>query len=225
MTDIKEILCAASRDMHIPLQAHALTIFERYYHELLFWNARMALVSSSSPLDIAVKHFCDSLTIAPFITSPRGRLLDIGAGAGFPGIPIKIIMDALSVALVESSRKKSSFLKHVVRTLGLAGVTIENRRIEDCAVSTAMRSCFDTVTSRATFALPALLEKGSRFLAPGGVLIAMRGRNARTEIEEAEPAAGDAGLTLETHHRLRLPVTGDFRTILVYSKPSSAVKK
>jgi 16S rRNA (guanine527-N7)-methyltransferase len=225
MSDIKEILSTASREMHIPLRAHAITIFERYYHELLFWNAHMALVSASSPLEIAVKHFCDSLTITPFIASTQGCLLDIGAGAGFPGIPLKIAMDTLSITLVESSRKKSSFLKHIVRTLNLASVTIENGRIEDLVVNAAMRSRFDTVTSRATFALPAFLEHGSQFLAPGGVLIAIKGRDAKQEIEEAKPTALRAGVALREHHRLRLPVTGDCRTILVYSRLSSAVKK
>jgi len=225
MSEIKDILSTASRELHIPLRAHALTIFERYYHELLFWNARMALVSASSPRDVAVKHFCDSLTIAPFIASARGHLLDIGAGAGFPGIPLKIAMDTLSITLVESSRKKSSFLKHVVRTLGLAGVTVENGRIEGLTGAAAMRNRFDTVTSRATLTLAVFLETGSHFLAPGGVLIAMKGREVGREIEEAAPAAVKAGLTLREHHRLRLPVTGDHRTILVYSELPSAVKK
>jgi 16S rRNA (guanine527-N7)-methyltransferase len=225
MSEIKDILSSASREMHVPLRAHALTIFERYYHELLFWNARMALVSATTPRDVAVKHFCDSLTIAPFLSSSQGRLLDIGAGAGFPGIPLKIAMDTLSITLVESSRKKSSFLKHVVRTLGVAGVTVENGRIENLTGDATMRTRFDTVTSRATFTLAALLEKGSSFLAPDGVLIAMKGKEADREIKEAAPAAEMAGLALREHHRMRLPVTGDHRTILVYSSRSSAVKR
>lgn len=208
--------------MHVPLRAPALTIFERYYHELLFWNARMALVSASSPHDIVIKHFCDSLSIVPFIISPRGGLLDIGAGAGFPGIPLKIAMDTLSITLVESSRKKCSFLKHIVRSLALEGVTVAQGRVEACATNGAMQNRFDTVTSRATFSLPVFLEYGSRFLAPGGVLIAMKGRAPGREIKDAEPAAGKAGLTLTTHHQMQLPMTGDARTVLVYSKPSAA---
>ena len=225
MSDIKEILSTASGEMCCPIKFHTLTIFERYYHELLLWNDRMALVSASSPLDIAVKHFCDSLTIVPFIASPTGTLLDIGAGAGFPGIPIKIVMETLAVTLVESSRKKSSFLKHVVRTLHLNGITIEHGRIEDLVVGTAMRHNFDTVISRATFPLRSLLEQGGPFLAPDGVLIAMKGRNAEREIDEATPTAVRVGLMLKEHHRLRLPVTGDSRTILVFSRTPSAVKK
>lgn len=216
MAQVTNILNRASRQAGVSLSAHALTIFERYYHELLFWNAHMSLVSASSPRDIAVKHFCDSLTIARFISSPQGRLLDIGSGAGFPGIPLKIAIDTLPVTLVESSRKKSSFLKHIVRSLGLNDLTVRNRRIEGLIAEGAMRATCDTVTSRATFSLAEFLEIGSYFLAPTGILLAMKGKEVTREIDDAAATAVARGITLRECHRLQLPITGDSRTILVY---------
>jgi 16S rRNA (guanine527-N7)-methyltransferase len=210
-----KMLKESASDLHIDLDIRAITLFCSYYQELFIWNEKMNLVSVRKPQEIIIKHFVDSLTPLPYIACPAGRLLDIGSGGGFPGIPLKIAMPALSVSLLESSRKKSSFLKHVIRRLPLPLATVIHARTEFAMKEDTYRHHFDTVISRAAFKLPQLLMMSRFFLSPGGLLIAMRG-------PQSEEDERDIPLDSELHriacHDIHLPFQGGHRKIILFQR-------
>jgi 16S rRNA (guanine527-N7)-methyltransferase len=192
--------------------------FAVYYRELLLWNRRVNLVSEKSSREIVIRHFLDSLTAAPSIARRDGLLIDLGSGAGFPGVPLRIALPELQLMLVESSRKKTSFLSHIVRTLALAGVTIVRERIEALIGEQALAGSFDTAISRAAFKLPQLIRMASFFLSEGGILIAMKGSDPAEEMAEAEAVLPVAGMTLTACRDIRLPETDLPKKIIIYQR-------
>jgi len=218
MEDLKDILTGASQDIGINLGNREINLFQEYYEELILWNKKISLVSRKSTLDIPIKHFIDSLTVLPFIDDRKTNLLDIGSGAGFPGIPIKIVMHSLEVFLLDSSRKKTSFLKNVVQKLKLGRTFVINDRVEKLIAEENYTGAFDTIISRAAFKLPQLIKTGAPFLSGNGVLIAMKGKQINDEIKEAEKIAQKVKLVFTSHHEIKLPVTGDARKILIFKK-------
>ena len=212
-----QILSEAAKTVGIALGRGELSLFAAYYGELLDWNKKVSLISTRSERDIIIKHFIDSLTLLPYIKSETCRVLDIGSGAGFPGIPLKIAVNSLKVFLLESSRKKSSFLKHVIRSLDLTNTVVIHNRAE-LLMDEAYRGFFQIVTSRATFKLPQFLRMGAFFLAPRGSLIAMKGNKSDQELTEADEMSYNLGLKYIGSHDLTLPITGDFRRIIIYEK-------
>ena len=213
-----EILAEAATEIGVSLDDEQLSRFTRYYSELLAWNRKMNLVSVKSSLDIPIKHFIDSLTPLPYLMNPSARLLDIGTGAGFPGIPMKIALPSLMVFLLESSRKKTSFLKHIIRTLGLDKTTVIHNRVEYLMANGAYRNAFDIMISRATFKLPVLLQIGAFFLTGNGIAIAMKGKQATEEMKEAVGLCDTLGFFCLSCHDIQLPVTHDSRKIILFKK-------
>ncbi len=218
ISKMTDTLLLASREIGLDLGEREIRLFQDYCRELLFWNARMNLVSLKSPLDIPIKHFTDSLTAASSIGNMNGRLLDMGTGAGFPGIPLKIIFPSLNITLLDSSRKKTSFLKAAVRRLGLGEIAVVNRRAELLLADDAYHGRFDAVISRATLKLPEYLRLGAGFLVPGGLLIAMKGPGFEAELEDSLPMLQEVGMKFSGSREIHLPVTGDFRKILIFQK-------
>jgi len=215
--DSSAVLNKAAAEIGIHLEGLQLDLFRLYEKELLFWNRKVNLISiksGKSGYDIPIKHFTDSLTLGEFIP-PDARLLDIGTGAGFPGVPLKILMKSISLTLVESNSKKISFLKELCRKLNLE-VKILNTRVED--LGKEYQAAFDIVVSRAGLRLPELLKKGSFFAAPGGKIIAMKGGDSKEEETLPEGLLNRLGLALSDTRTLRLPITGDGRKILIFSK-------
>ncbi len=208
-----KILQDAAAALGVALDERALDLFDRYYRELVFWNEKVNLVSVRTPEEVLIKHFTDSLTPLPYIARPQGRLLDIGSGGGFPGIPLKIAMPGLQVFLLEASRKKSSFLRHLIRQLPLVQTAVIHARAESAMTDDAYRHTFDTVISRAAFKLPEFFSMGRFFLSPGGLLIAMKG--PRGKAEEKEPAH-DFGLRCIACHDICLPRDGGRRILMIY---------
>ena len=209
-----DMLGEAARALQAPLTERALRLFSIYCEELAFWNGKMNLVGTDSPRDIVIRHFIDSLTPVPFIVNPEGRLLDIGSGGGFPGIPLKIAIPSLRIALLESSRKKSSFLKHMIRRLKFSQAQVIHARTEAAMRDASLGSAFETVISRAAFKLPELLETAHYFLAPHGRLIAMKGPNVRQESETADIPE----LVFQACHSVTVPFSHRHRNILIYQK-------
>jgi len=212
------ILHSSAETLGLTLDDAAGKLFAIYYEELMTWNARINLVSIKSPQDIWIKHFIDSLTVVPYLTAPAGKLLDIGSGAGFPGIPLKIAVPSLEVSLLEPLRKRVSFLKHVCRRLSLKGIDVIHNRAELSAKEDAYRKVFKTVISRASFKLPELITLSSPFLMDCGILIAMKGNDIADELADAVDAAKTAGLIFCKCHDLMLPKTGDSRKIVIYKR-------
>ena len=220
MENLKDIISTASGDIGITLTSRETDLLVEYYKELLLWNEKMSLVSVKSPLDIP-KHFIDSLTVTKFIKDGDLKLLDIGTGAGLPGIPLKIKMESLRVTLLDSSRKKISFLKSVIRKLGLRDISVVNDRAESLIHEKGYKGFFDIVISRAAFKIPHFLILGEPFLSDGGILIAMKGKNADDELERAADTIRRTGLELTCSHEIKLPVTGESRKILCFHRSLS----
>ena len=216
----RHTLSEGAAKVGVPLGKAELDLFALYHRELLLWNRRINLVSEQASKEIVVRHFVDSLTPAPWIERPDGLLIDLGSGGGFPGIPLRIALPRLHLTLVESSRKKTSFLAHIVRTLRLDNVAIIRERVEALIGEPACAGSFDSVLSRAAFKLPELLRMASFFLNPGGLLIALKGHDPQEEMAEAETVLSAAGMILAACREIRLPETNLSRKIIIYKRLS-----
>jgi len=217
-TDLAKLLSGASALTGLVPGKREVSLLESYRKDILFWNNKMNLVSVKSPLDLPIKHFIDSLTAAPCFPRNDITLLDIGAGAGFPGIPLKICMGALKLYLLESQRKKASFLKHIVRKLELRDVIVVHGRAEDLIREGSYREFFDTVISRATVKLPKLLEMAGHFLSPGGILIAMKGAAVDKELRDVRDSLPSNRMVYLGTRELILPVTAARRKLILFKK-------
>jgi 16S rRNA (guanine527-N7)-methyltransferase len=172
-----------AQPLNIELNEHQLALFDIYKNELLQWNAKTNLISENSSREIVTRHFLDSLTALQFIPKSDARVIDIGCGAGFPGIPIKISRPDLEIYLLEANRKKVSFLKHIIRLLKLSRIFVLHDRIENLIKTDEWKEKFDVAISRATFKLSELLPLGDFFLKPEGQLIALKGPGVDEEIK------------------------------------------
>ncbi|MBU8849536.1 MAG: 16S rRNA (guanine(527)-N(7))-methyltransferase RsmG, partial [Desulfobacterales bacterium] len=152
--------------------------------ELAAWNKKINLTAIKDPLKIAEKHFIDSIAVVPFLGNEK-CLMDMGSGGGFPGIPIKIMRPSLKVVLIDSSRKKVNFLKHVIRMLQLENIEAFHSRVEDLHENKAFKNKFDAVISRAFTDLSNFVDLAVPLLNKKGSIYAMKGKNAKQEITPA----------------------------------------
>jgi 16S rRNA (guanine527-N7)-methyltransferase len=177
--------------------------------ELLRWNSRRNLTAIIDRDEVLEKHIADSLTLLPFARQ-AAHLLDIGSGAGFPCIPLKIVCPELKVVSVDAVGKKVDFQRHVVRTLGLTGFTALHERAEKL---TNYLAAFDLITARALCPLADLAELAGPLLAPGGRLVAMKGPEGCFEFIEHQEALQQRGWS-GVSHNLELPVSGAARCLI-----------
>ena len=177
----KNLFQQQARQSGVSLGSAQLDQFALYHKELVSWNTKINLVSAQSAHDIPGRHFLDSLSVARFLDRPDARLLDIGAGAGFPGLPLKIALPALEVHLLEGNRKKVSFLKHIIRELNLAGTQVIHERAQKAARDKRRQEYYDFVVSRAAFNLLDFALLSVPFLALKGKFIAQKGADVESE--------------------------------------------
>ncbi|MCX7791136.1 MAG: 16S rRNA (guanine(527)-N(7))-methyltransferase RsmG [Chloroflexaceae bacterium] len=201
----------------LPLNPDQLRQFARYADELLAWNARANLTASTDRQAIYVRHFLDSLALARFWGPPPATLVDIGTGAGFPGVPLKILHPALTVTLVESVGKKTAFLTHLIGVLGLAQVRVVTGRAEALGRDPGEREHYDVATARAVADLRVLAEYALPLLRVGGLLLAPKGADAAREVEGARHAMTLLGGTIERVVPIELPGI-EPRTLVVARK-------
>lgn len=189
------------------LSDEKLARLARYADLLVEWNeTRMNLTRLTSPRDIAVKHFLDSLALLTMLTPPPGaRTLDVGTGAGLPGLVLKNARPDLRVTLMDGTAKKLQFCRAVADGLGMVGVETVHARAEEAARRVDMVGRFDLVTARAVAPLERLLPWLVPFLAPGGVAAAYKGGGVAEEIAAARPVARRLGLTLSLPTPFVLP--------------------
>ena len=158
--------------------------FSIHATELIKWNRKINLTTITDPVEVAVKHFLDSI-VSVRVMPECGRLLDIGSGGGFPGVPIKIMIPSLSVTLIDASRKKVSFLKHVIRNIKLIEINARQIRAEKLAKEKPLENCFDIIICRAFSRLDKIILKALPLLAKDGIIIAMKGKLSESELESA----------------------------------------
>src|SRR4030042_5836307 len=176
----KDLLIEGAKVFGIHLDEKAVETFDLYLQELLKWNQKINLTAIRSEKGIVLKHFLDSLSLSPYIPKTCS-LLDIGSGAGFPGIPLKIIQPTLEMTLMDSVRKKVDFQKHIIRTLGLKGIEAIHGRVQDKGILKSLEGRFDITLSRAFSDLRTLLILSFPFLKEGGTVIAMK-----SEVDDKE---------------------------------------
>ena len=203
-----ELIVDGVKAFDLDLDRRHTELFAAHARELLHWNNTINLTTITDPFEVAVKHFVDSLAPAKRI-SPGASLLDIGSGSGFPGIPLKVIMPSLAVTLIDASRKRVNFLKHVIRTLKLGGIEAVHIRAEDLADDPAYRKRFDTITSRALTDLKSFIHQARPLLAVNGRMIALKGKMDQAEAE----AVRSSILAVETY---MLPFTDSKRSVFLF---------
>ena len=173
----------------IPLAAAQLGQFDALSDRLREGKRAFNLTALSDPFDIAVKHFVDALTVLTVLPAAARRLIDVGTGAGFPGLPLKIARPELDVTLLEATAKKAEWVQQTAAALGLAGTEVVTGRAEDVAHDRRYRSRYDAAVARALAPLPVLLELCLPYVRPGGVLVAQK--TVRT-LDAELPRAGHA---------------------------------
>lgn len=207
-----------ARQLGIELGDTQLAQFDVYKNELLQWNAKTNLISENSSQEIITRHFLDSLTAMQFIGKPNARVMDVGCGAGFPGLPLKIALPSLELYLLETNRKKVSFLKHIIRLLNLSKVVVLHDRVENIIKTDLWKEKFDILISRAAFKLSELLPQGEYFLAPGGELIALKGLNVDEELARCLPTINHYKISQFIQHDINVPFLEARRKIIIGKK-------
>ena len=219
MTAFEEILAARAAEAGIPLTAEQIGQFSVYNEMLLDWNTRMNLTALTAPEDVAVKHIIDSLTAYDAALFDGARtLIDVGTGAGLPGIPLAVYAPHLTVTLLDSLNKRVRFLTEVTAAMGLPNVRCIHARAEEAARTAEHRAAYDIVVSRAVARLPVLLEYTLPFVRVGGTLLALKGRAYAEEQKEARRAAEVLGGGRITARPVHLPGLDDVRAILTVTK-------
>ncbi|MBA2285491.1 MAG: 16S rRNA (guanine(527)-N(7))-methyltransferase RsmG [Ktedonobacteraceae bacterium] len=211
----KDALPAPSSAVLTPRQMEQ---FLQYRQELLDWNTRINLTAITDPGEVLSKHFLDSLSLLLVYDRPAARVLDIGAGAGFPGLPLKIMRPQWQVVLVEATGKKVTFIQHVIEVLDLKDVVVVHGRAEELALNSAYRSSFDLVTARAVASLPTLLEYAAPYCRVGGKIILPKKGDLAQELVQGKRAAQQIGAVLRDDVTVRLLGLDDGRRMLVWEQ-------
>jgi 16S rRNA (guanine527-N7)-methyltransferase len=206
-----------------PSQLAALATYER---ELLEWNAKFNLTALREPASVRTKHFLDSFSCSlAWGSRPPRRLIDVGTGAGFPGLPIKILHPAMALTLIESVGKKAMFCEHLVRLLGLEGVEVIKGRAEDVGCMPAHRERYDWAVARAVAEMRVLAEFLLPFVQVGGTALALKGESAPAESQAAEKAMRMLGGQLNQIIPVDLPGLPDDRYLVLIGKTAATPPK
>jgi 16S rRNA (guanine527-N7)-methyltransferase len=215
-TENKKLFIEGAEIFGIHLDEKTAAAFDLFLRELLKWNQKINLTAIRSEKGMVLKHFLDSLSIVPYLPK-QSSILDIGSGAGFPGIPLKIVQPTLEVTLIDSVLKKVNFQRHILRMLGLKEVEAIHGRVQDKGILQRLARRFNIVLSRAFSDLQTFLALSFPFLKEEGTVIAMKGEVGEKEMRLLPEAEG-------TQYRLKkavplvLPFSSFKRTILLFEK-------
>lgn len=212
-------LTAGARRLGFDLSPEQLNKFEIYYNELILWNRKINLTAITDYKEVQLKHFLDSLSV---ILSGKdlenAGVIDIGSGAGLPGLPLKILYPDLKLTLLEATSKKVSFLKHLVNELSLQDVSIINSRAEEAAHNSLYRGKFDIALSRAVAKMATLAELALPFCKTGGFFVAQKKGDVEEEIEQASHAINLMGGRLVDIKSIPLDILSDDRYLVIIEK-------
>lgn len=185
----KSLLLESAQALGIALSEAQTDQFMQYLSLLLEWNEKMNLTAITDPVEVVQKHFIDCISVLPHLDLQGGEtMIDVGTGAGFPGVPLKIASPALQVTLLDALQKRLTFLDTLTQSLDLSDVALVHSRAEDGGQNPDLREQFDLCVSRAVANLAVLLEYCLPFVKVGGKLAALKGPDAAQEIEQAQNA-------------------------------------
>lgn len=221
-----ETLVRGISDLQMDIDSDKLDKFKIYKNLLKEWNEKINITAIKDDEEIDIKHFLDSLTI--FKTgklTERKRVIDIGTGGGFPGVPIKIVEDSLEVVLLDSLNKRLKFLDEVIKELGLQNIRTMHERAEDLGNNQDFREKFDIAVSRAVASLNILSEYCLPFVKLNGYFISMKGSDSDEEIKDAEKAIKILGGKLEDKIDIRIPQSDIVHSLLIIKKISHTPTK
>ena len=216
-----QILAQGSGELGIRLTEAQLDQFQTYYETLADWNRRINLTRIIGLEEVQVKHFLDSLTVvlaAPMRPSVSRKVIDVGAGAGFPGLPLKLVFPEIELALVESVGKKADFLKEIVAVLKLEGVEVHTGRAETLARQPGLRENFDVVLARGLARLPVLSEYTLPFCRVRGAVVTLKHEGVAAEIAQASIALRTLGGAAPRVYQVCVTGLTDNRVVVAVDK-------
>lgn len=202
------------KKINIEISEEQCMQFYNYMNLLIKWNEKINLTAIIEPEDIILKHFIDSLTINKHIEK-NSKIADIGTGAGFPGIPLKILNKENKIVLIDSLNKRINFLNDVIEKNNLTNIYTIHSRVEDIGHNVKYRNKFDIVTARAVAPLNVLLEYMLPLLKIGGRCICMKGPNVEEELKQSQNAIEILGGKVEVVNQITLPDSDNKRTIII----------
>jgi len=212
------LLKACSESFGIILSDAQIDLFNRYLTELTEWNKKFNLTAIKEEKEIVLKHFIDSISVVPLFPENSSSMIDIGSGAGFPGIPIKIVLKDLTVTLLDSLEKRVKFLNHIIHSHFYENMTAIHKRAEELAHVREHREVYDIGISRAVAPLPVLCEYVIPFVKAGGYFIAMKGSDIQDELKASEKAINILGGTIKDVKKFTLPFTEIKRHLILIKK-------
>lgn len=222
--NFKELMCFYGKQIDIKFNDKQLNQFYEYMNLLLEWNEKINLTAITNPEEIVLKHFIDSLTINKYIENNR-TIADVGTGAGFPGIPLKIYRSDLNVTLVDSLNKRINFLNDVISKLDLNNVNTVHSRIEDFGKDKRYRESFDYVTARAVANLSTLSEYLIPISKVNGKCICMKGNDIEEEIINSKNAINLLGGKIDKIDYFELPNSDISRSVIIINKIKNTPNK
>ncbi|MEI7028016.1 16S rRNA (guanine(527)-N(7))-methyltransferase RsmG [Paenibacillus sp. y28] len=226
MDSIQQQFVSLLAEKGIDLTAGQLEQFEVYYRTLVEWNEKMNLTAITEREQVYMKHFYDSLSLSFFVPiSAVTRIADIGSGAGFPSLPLKIAFPHLQVTIVDSLNKRIQFLTHLAAELGLQQVECIHGRAEEIARKDGLRDSFDLVTARAVARLSVLNEFCLPFVKPRGSFVAMKGSEIEEELSEAANSLKELKGAVQNTVSFELPSDQSKRHLIFIQKQAATPKK
>ena len=222
--DFEKEIMGYVEELGIKLSKEQAEMFFDYMNLLLEWNEKINLTAITEEKEVIVKHFVDSLTIAKYI--PEGAsLVDVGTGAGFPGIPLKIIRDDLKITLLDSLQKRINFLDVVIKELKLKNIETIHARVEEFGKNSKYRESFEVATSRAVANLSTLTEYLLPLVKVGGIAVCMKGSSIEEELETSKKAINVLGGKVSNVFEFDLPKTDIKRNVVIVDKINKTPSK
>ena len=224
MENFKNKLIGLSRAINIEMNNEQAEKFYKYMKLLIEWNEKINLTAITEENEIILKHFIDSLTVLKYINQ-TDRIIDVGTGAGFPGIPIAIMMPNTKITLLDSLNKRINFLNDVIKELELKNIETIHSRSEDCGKDISKREYYDIAIARAVANLTTLSEYLLPFVKIGGKMICMKGSEVGEELKNADFAIKELGGEITLKDEFCLPNSDIKRNIIVAKKVQYTPKK
>lgn len=220
----KELMCYYGKQIDIEFDDKQINQFYDYMNLLLEWNEKINLTAIVEPEEVILKHFIDSLTINKYIEKNK-TIADVGTGAGFPGIPLKIYRPDLNVTLVDSLNKRINFLNEVIDKLGLKDISTVHSRVEDFGKDKKYRESFEYVTARAVANLTTLSEYLIPITKVNGKCICMKGNDVKEEITNSKNAINLLGGKISKIDEFKLPNSDISRNVIIIDKMKNTPNK